>query len=236
MDIERIDRTGYIYILYNEVYNYYGENVFKVGMSNDVSKRARAYTTSYIKPVEIRYISELCKNCQLAEHIVFCKLSDFRCVSNREFFKCVIDHIIKIIDETIDNINKGIIETIETQQKEKPQIKGDNEEMKHDIISNIINDLGFNTDNYRLDEHKFNEAMAYIFIDGALKDLQYIKKLFKIDKCIINNLVKGCSNKAKLGFLNSILSSYEKKIKADPRRIKGKVNKMNSYVLIDFME
>jgi len=24
-------KSGYIYILYNEVYNYYGDNVFKIG-------------------------------------------------------------------------------------------------------------------------------------------------------------------------------------------------------------
>ena len=49
-----IKETGYIYIIYSEMYNHHGENVFKVGKSKDVINRMSGYTTSYVKPVELK--------------------------------------------------------------------------------------------------------------------------------------------------------------------------------------
>ena len=61
------NESGYIYILYNEMYKYYGDNVFKVGKSKDVIQRMSGYTTSYIKAVEIKFISGSCLDYSIAE-------------------------------------------------------------------------------------------------------------------------------------------------------------------------
>ena len=45
---ERYNNEGYIYCIYNEIYQYCGENVYKFGMSKDVKQRLCGYTTPYI--------------------------------------------------------------------------------------------------------------------------------------------------------------------------------------------
>ena len=62
---------GYIYIVYNEVYQHYGINVFKIGKSKDVIARLNGYTTSYIKPVELKFVSKLCKDQQGLKKLFF---------------------------------------------------------------------------------------------------------------------------------------------------------------------
>ena len=63
--------NGYIYILWNDMYKFYGDNVFKIGRTTDIQKRINFYTTAYIKPSEIKYISIKCDNCVLAEMLIF---------------------------------------------------------------------------------------------------------------------------------------------------------------------
>ena len=60
-------KVGYVYVLLrkrknvwalralnvicNEVFSYYGENVFKIGKTRDIAQRVSGYVTSYLKPV-----------------------------------------------------------------------------------------------------------------------------------------------------------------------------------------
>ena len=67
--------SGFIYVMWIDVFQHYGENVYKVGKSQDVQKRMQSYATSYVKPVELKYISIKCDNYSLAEKLVFYKLS-----------------------------------------------------------------------------------------------------------------------------------------------------------------
>ena len=62
---------GYIYILYNEVYQHYGDNVFKLGKAKDVISSFSTYNTYYIKSVELKFVSNLCKDCARAEKVIF---------------------------------------------------------------------------------------------------------------------------------------------------------------------
>jgi hypothetical protein len=42
------------------MFKFYGNNnVFKLGKTNDITQRMTGYTTSYIDPVEIKYLSKL---------------------------------------------------------------------------------------------------------------------------------------------------------------------------------
>jgi hypothetical protein len=102
---------GYIYILYNNMFDHFGNNVYKVGETIDINNRIKGYTTCYIDPVEIKYLSKQLTNKSLAEAMVFNKLSKYRINSNREFFKCEVDIIISVINnietqfDTLDNID-----------------------------------------------------------------------------------------------------------------------------------
>ena len=97
--------NGYIYILWNDMYKIYGNNVFKIGRTTDIKKRINCYTTAYINPCEIKYISIKCDNCILAEMLIFFLIKNNRIVNNREFFKINLNETIKIIEEVIYKIN-----------------------------------------------------------------------------------------------------------------------------------
>jgi len=103
------NKSGFIYILWNKIYNYYGENVYKIGKTSNIVCRLNQYTTSYIDPCEIKYLSRRCINYTLAEGTIFQLIHNKRIISNREFFKIDKDEAIKIIDEVINKINNGII-------------------------------------------------------------------------------------------------------------------------------
>jgi hypothetical protein len=101
------ENSGYIYILFNEVFKYYySENVFKLGKTNDITHRITGYTTSYIEPVEIKYLSTNVKNYTLAEQKIFKLLKENRIKNNREFFKLdTIQIAINVIETVVDKIN-----------------------------------------------------------------------------------------------------------------------------------
>ena len=114
-------KSGFIYILYNEVFNYYGENVFKIGKTNNIEHRLKAYTTSYIKPCEIKFLSSKCINYDLAESFIFELLNKYRIVNNREFFKIDKADAINIIEEVIYKINNGIPFISKKQKNDKTE-------------------------------------------------------------------------------------------------------------------
>ena len=99
-------KVGYVYVIYNEVFSYYGENVFKIGKTRDIAQRASGYVTSYLKPVEVKFLSGLCENYHLAEKLVFEKIADHRMAENREFFQINIDEAVSFIEEAIAEVNE----------------------------------------------------------------------------------------------------------------------------------
>ncbi len=117
METKENSTEGYIYIIYNELFNHYGENVFKVGRASDVIKRLHEYNTSYISPSELKFVSVSCKNVILAEQIVFSKLSDHRLVKNREFFNIALHIAIGITETSVSDINNGIMGSLPASTK-----------------------------------------------------------------------------------------------------------------------
>ena len=75
-----------------------------------MAHRISGYTTSYLKPVEIKFLSESCTDYGLAEKLVFIKLNEVRLADNREFFQMNISEIIKCIEEVVLAINDNSIE------------------------------------------------------------------------------------------------------------------------------
>ncbi len=80
---EIVNKEGYIYIMYDEMFNYYGDDVYKIGKAKDIGKRMNGYITSYIKPVEVKYASITCSDCGLVEFFTFKKLIQYRTTRNR---------------------------------------------------------------------------------------------------------------------------------------------------------
>jgi hypothetical protein len=94
---------GYIYCLYNPMFNYYGNNVYKLGQTANIKTRLNSYVTSYIDKPEYLLVSKLLINKKLAEDLLFVELDNYRICSNREFFKCDIN-IIKNAFELVESI------------------------------------------------------------------------------------------------------------------------------------
>jgi hypothetical protein len=128
---DEVIKEGYIYIIYNNMYMHNGDNIFKLGKTQDIGNRLKAYTTSYIMPCEIRYLSEKCINYSLAEKIIFDKLKLFRIKLNREFFQGNINYFINIIEQVIENINNLLITSYKL---EKSQNKCNKQLFKNSII------------------------------------------------------------------------------------------------------
>ena len=92
--------SGYIYVLYNEVYEHYGKDVYKIGRTTNLSRRLTAYVTSYVEPSEYVYSKEA-EDMENDEQVVFKKLEEYRMSKKREFFKCELSEI----KEAIDSLN-----------------------------------------------------------------------------------------------------------------------------------
>ena len=63
-------KAGYIYVLSNPIYNYYGKNVYKIGETSDLTNRLKQYTTPYIDACEYVYKSIELSDSKLAETII----------------------------------------------------------------------------------------------------------------------------------------------------------------------
>ena len=120
---------GYIYIMFNDMFKHCGENVYKIGKTKDITSRIQQYVTSYVKPVEIRYLSQPCVNYHIAEMLVFIRLNEQRLVGNREFFDINIELAVACIDNVVDFVNAdtpGAQEEIRAHQEQNKQMQ------KHD--------------------------------------------------------------------------------------------------------
>lgn len=104
--ILRLGDIGHTYCYRNDSFNYYGNDVYKLGCTKDIKKRLASYITSYLHPGKYELVSnELCDN-RLAELILFDILREFRIVKNREFFRCDLS----IIKNAFENVEKIFIE------------------------------------------------------------------------------------------------------------------------------
>ncbi len=80
--------SGWLYCLYNEGFKSYGEDVFKIGRTNNLRRRLKEYRTGFIHDSYYICVSEReFRNSRRAEALVFYILRRFRIKENREFFK-----------------------------------------------------------------------------------------------------------------------------------------------------
>jgi len=133
--VEKNCTAGKLYCLYNEMYQFYGDNVYKLGNSKDIESRLNGYTTSYIKPCELKLESVIFRNKDLAETLLFDMLKDHRISNSREFFKCDLSLIKEKMKEVKQLFDKHNDDTDLYQYLEKTKIKIDSIFNKESILN-----------------------------------------------------------------------------------------------------
>jgi hypothetical protein len=126
---EEIIEGGYVYVLYNPIYDRYGE-IYKIGQAKDVKDRLKSYSTSYPEESEIKYSIKHPYYKEL-EKVVHLILKEYRMKNNREYFKCSLD----LIKETLDKVkeyslkeisailNKGVDDILNGYKKEDRKVE-----------------------------------------------------------------------------------------------------------------
>jgi len=108
------NKPGYIYIFTNEMFKYYGDDVYKIGKAVHIEHRLRSYTTGYIDPLTLMFSSISCKNYSVCEREIHNRLNKYRMRTNREFFQVNIQIAIEVIETTINELNELDDETLLT--------------------------------------------------------------------------------------------------------------------------
>jgi hypothetical protein len=147
-------KNGYIYCLYNPMYNNNGNIIYKLGQTSNLSNRLSSYSTSYLEKSEFIITSENLLDKNLAEKLLFEELRKYRINNNREFFNCNIE----VIKEAFVNVQNFFIEnnTLEkilnyynTKKEKNKKIKIEIKKIikKEVIISDKIKNLLINIEN-----------------------------------------------------------------------------------------
>jgi hypothetical protein len=97
--------SGYLYCLYNDAFERFkqdeNDEVYKLGRTCNVSNRLASYSTYYVQPSQMLYVSQKFKDCTKAERVLFYILRKYRVSNKREFFKCDLE----LVKETFDRMS-----------------------------------------------------------------------------------------------------------------------------------
>jgi hypothetical protein len=97
MVIKRVE-AGYIYVFHNEIFNYYGDNFYKIGVTNNIKQRFSILNTSFPEVSEFKFISRKFKCKYSAEARLFELLDEYRIKKHKEYFNVDLDTIIENIE------------------------------------------------------------------------------------------------------------------------------------------
>lgn len=212
---------GYIYCIYNKMYETYGDNVYKLGYCGDVSSLTSRYTTPYIDEYEIKYLKKV-KDKVRAEKVLFYLLREYRVRKNREFFDCEIGKIKEQIDKCDIDIS------IESDISKENQIYKEMlnmvvlDKMEEDNNIEIIDDM---THIYNEETKKWSRDVVYFmkYVQDIMQDDWYnilIKKkkekwfndiLFEFTRTSKKAVKSGNKNLClKNVLVSNIIREYEK--------------------------
>jgi hypothetical protein len=205
MSSTNIDK-GYIYVLYNPMYVTYGE-CYKIGQTLNIKSRLNNYSTYYPEDCEIKYCSKQILHYKEIEKAVHKLLNDNRISSNREFFKCSLNDIIKLIEEVCKYTKEYLLTILE-----------DNEQVENNKIS-IKTYVKTKDEIYSCEFCKASFDLKYNFerhIKTSKKCLEIREKIPKV-KCVwcneliinthINNHYNICSVNKEFSYM-SLLEKY----------------------------
>ena len=181
---------GYLYCLYNKVYDTYGNSVYKLGKSINVKRRLGSYSTSYLNPSELKYTSQKVKYYSYAEKLLFLKLKKYKLRSNREFFDCELAIIIKNIDETVKFINNNSkTEILNTLNKSSKYNKID---LIFDLFNNALNEYTTTKTIYILNNKIKCKESKIVLQDKWVTDIleqEIVRNNYNItEKTVINRM------------------------------------------------
>ena len=125
--------NGYVYCVHNKMYNAYGDNIYKLGMAQDIEKRLLSYTTYYIDKTKLILKSNKVNNYRMTENLLFQFLEEYRIRNDREFFNCDLS----IIEEKFIKIN-NMTNNDENIEYDKKYMLKINDEMIRFIKSNEL--------------------------------------------------------------------------------------------------
>lgn len=94
--------AGYLYVLWHPTFEHYGPNVYKLGMTNNPSRRLQGYSPGFLDAVKYLYVSKEFANCHEAEKVLFFALKKERLKSHREFFQLPLE----LAKTTIENLER----------------------------------------------------------------------------------------------------------------------------------
>lgn len=127
------DSEGYLYCIYNSIYQIYSTEIYKLGNAIELTNRMKKYNNNYFDEVKIM-LSVKVPYKFMFETLIFIKLKNFRIKKNREFFtnydliKKEFEFIKKISEKNkpINSIEKyydNVIENIIENEKSLNEIK-----------------------------------------------------------------------------------------------------------------
>lgn len=119
---------GYVYVLYNPIYDRYGE-IYKIGQAKNINERLKSYSTSYPEESEIKYYIKHPYYKEI-ERLVHLTIKEYRMYDNREFFDCSLELIKETIDKVKDytleeisrTLNKGVDDILKGYKKEEVKV------------------------------------------------------------------------------------------------------------------
>jgi len=217
---------GFLYCIFNKVYETYGNEVYKLGMTckQSVQLRITQYITSYVDPCIIIHSVEI-SDAVIGENLLFQRLEECRYVQNREFFKGKYK-IIQEMDNVCHKINNyytlALAEYLGNnlkKYKNNQDCKNNsktrfNEELhkneRFEYVNDLINKLGFvNFLNSGYATSKTIESDMFVTnVQTLLNESLFFtntdnsRKFFNTTIGVINKIIK----KYKLTINNDILS------------------------------
>lgn len=76
---------GYVYCIYNDLYNLYEEPIYKIGNAKNVNRRLQEYNNIYLDKCNLKHKVKV-PHKMLFEFFIMCNLCKYRLVFEREFF------------------------------------------------------------------------------------------------------------------------------------------------------
>lgn len=243
---------GYLYCMHNDMYNYYGKNVYKLGCAKNIKIRENGYTTSYLEKSDMIIKSKNLLFYEDGEKILFNLLSKCRIKNSREFFDCNLN----IIKENIENVEKLLNnEKIEDLVVKYDTMKSsDKNDLRHFFTIIGVNHLFSEINPFKKTKVKciskeidirnlllkneidirndYNRSKNLIY--KKILTIFWLEKIFKISRYDVQNIIlndiSDLKKELSVKFEDIILlfDGVESKTKLT-KRITNKINKINYY-------
>ena len=106
---------GYVYVLHNPMYETYGE-CYKIGQTKNIESRLNDYGTYYPEKCEIKYCSKPLIHYKEIEKAVHKLLNESRMSFNREFFRGILNDIVKLIEKVCKYTKEELFKIFEDKE------------------------------------------------------------------------------------------------------------------------